>query len=270
MANYRFETWCRNAIALIRFPPDQKAVLKELYDHMEDHYDALVAQGLGPEEAESQTLEAMGSAEEIAPQLAAIHRPFWGYFLRVTRAVLLAALCAAVILAAGQLLQTRYHNFAAHDRLDPFGDTVTGQEGSTFKRIFYEEPMQSVQSDGYTITLTKAAIWHTDEPGAEDDLSFYFQMEVFNPRPWAAVSDTPRWFWAVDSLGNAYDCYYEGIHNFAPYIAGNGYHTGPLTYTHDMWISDYRSEDAEWIEFHYDRDGRDLVLRLNLAGGDTA
>ena len=274
MTIWKFKNWCDAAVSGIVFPPDREQVHGELLNHLYDHYDDLVEQGVDKATAEMMALNAMGSAAEIAPQLAAIHRPFWGYFLRCTRIALVTVFCAAVILTAAQLWRTDYHDFSDDVGLHPFDETIAYREFGTYERVFYAEPNQSVHSDGYTITLTKAAVWHRNEsdPAPADTYlnSLYFQIEVFNPRPWAEFSDVSRWFWAVDSLGNTYDCYYESIVNYAPYIAGNGYHTGPQTYTHDMWISDYRSEDADWIEFHYDRAGRDLVWRLDLTGGDVA
>lgn len=274
MTIWKFENWCDAAVDGIIFPPDREQVHKELLDHMYDHYDALVNQGIDRDTAELMALKAMGSAAEIAPQLAAIHRPFWGYLLRLTRIALIVALCAAILLTVGQLWRMQYHDLADYIGLHPFDDTINYLDDGIYKRVFYAEPDQIVHSDGYTITLTQAALWHRDystpSEAPEDLDTLYFRMEVFNPWPWAEFTDIARWFWAVDSLGNTYDCFNESIVNFAPYISGNGYHTGPQTYTHDMWISDYRSQDAEWIEFHYDRAGRDLVLRLDLTGGDTA
>lgn len=274
MTIYKFKVWCENAVSGIVFPPDREQVYGELLNHMYDHYDDLVEQGMDKEAAQQMALEAMGDAMEIAPQLAAIHRPFWGYFLRFTRVVLVLALCAVLVCTGFQLWRTHYHDFADDIGLHPFDETIVDRDFGTYERVFYAEPNQSVHSDGYTLTLTKAAVWHRNEfdptQASADPDTLYFQLEVFNPRPWAEFTDISRWFRAVDSLGNTYDCYYEGIHNYSPYISGNAYHTGPQTYTHDMWISDYRSQEAEWIEFHYDRAGRDLVLRLDLTGGDGA
>lgn len=271
MTIWKFKNWCDAAVDGIVFPPDREKVHGELLNHLYDHYDDLVEQGVDQDTAQQLALAAMGSAAEIAPQLAAIHRPFWGYLLRFTRVLLALTLCAALLLTGIRLFRTGHYSYPKY-QLDPFRDVGAELGTSSYTRIFYAEPDQSVQSDGYTITLTKAAIWHADhqEPIEEDNLNFYFQMEVFNPRPWAVDSDISRWFWAVDSLGNTYDCFNESIVNYAPYIGGNSYHTGPLTYTHDMWINDYRSQGAEWIEFHYDRAGRDLVFRIDLAGGDAA
>lgn len=270
MTIWKFQNWCDAAVSGIVFPPDREQVHGELLDHLYDHYDDLVAQGIDRDTAQMMALNAMGSAAEIAPQLAAIHRPFWGYLLRFTRIALVTVLCAAVLLTVGQLWRTEYHDFADDSGLHPFDETSADRDFGTFERVFYTEPDQSVHSDGYTITLTKAAVWHADYHDGGEHHTLYFQMEVFNPRPWAEFSDIARWFRAVDSLGNTYDCFNEGITNYAPYISGNGYHTGPQTYTHDMWIGDYRSQGAEWIDFYYDREGRDLVLRLDLTGGGAA
>lgn len=85
MHKNRLTSWCHAATILIRFGPDRKAVYNELLAHLEERRDAFMEQGLNEREASTKALEAMGDAYEIAPQLAAIHRPFWGYFLRVSR-----------------------------------------------------------------------------------------------------------------------------------------------------------------------------------------
>ena len=270
---YEFRVWCENATSGIRYAPDRQMVYEELLNHLYDHYDALVEDGMDHESARKAALEAMGNARQIAPQLAAIHRPFWGYLLSLTRVALAIALCAVVICGGLRVLRTDYHDESdSLHEIDHFNDTQVQLNDMTRTRVFYTEPEVTACSDGYTFTLTKAAVWHTDvnELGKTDTYRFYFQIDVFNPRPWAEHRDIIRWFYAVDSLGNIYDCYYDGIINYAPYISGNDYPTGPLTYTHDMWISDYRSEDAEWIEFRYDRSGRSIALRLDLTGGDAA
>lgn len=269
MGNYKFETWCMKAIAQIRFPPDQDAVLKELYDHMEDHCDALMAQGLSREEAETQTLEAMGSAEEIAPQLAAIHRPFWGWCLWITRIALVLLLCAAVFTAIPYFRDFGYSQ-PGESRYDPYEDTYISDQVGVTERLFYAEPDQSAESDGYTLTLTRAAWWHTDfadEAPRELD-SFDFQIEVFNPRPWAHRPEFYEWFWAEDSLGNHYYGFHEYNSHQESGVVGNLYYSGPLTYTLDMWLSNFCSQEAEWIDLHYDRSGRDIVFRIDLTGGD--
>ena len=274
MNSWKFKNWCDAAVSGIIFPPDREAVHAELLNHLYDHYDDLVDQGIDRDTAQAMALASMGDANEIAPQLAAIHRPFWGYLLRFTRIALVLTLCAVVLCGFFWL---RYEdNFSApnYDTFDPYYDSDRPPKvytGDT--RTLYAEPNQSAQSDGYTLTLTRAAVWHHQSMGEQGTFSefdcLYFQIEVFNPRPWAEHREMMDWFWAVDSLGNVYDSYHKVIINYAPYIVGGGYHTAPLTYTYDMWISGYCSQQAEWIEFHYDRSGRNIVFRLDLTGGDA-
>ena len=35
-----------------------------------------------------------------------------------------------------------------------------------------------------------------------------------------------------------------------------------------MWLSGYVSQEAQWIELRYQRAGRNLVLRIDLEGGE--
>lgn len=278
MSFYDFRVWCENAVDGIVFPPDRKQVYEELLSHLYDHYDDFVAQGMDRETACQAALDAMGDAREIAPQLAAIHRPFWGYFLRFTRVLLVLSLCAAVLCGGFWM---RYVNDYAQpyegDSVNPFDPYAKTQHDSLYTtqtRTFYAEPNQSAESDGYTLTLTRAALWSiyhlNEEKNSQNHDCLYFQIEVFNPRPWAEHREMGHWFWGVDSLGNVYDSFHKGIINYAPYISCHGYHTAPLTYTYDMYIGDYRSQEAEWIEFHYDRSGRDIVFHVDLTGGEAA
>ena len=280
MAVYHFKVWCEKAVSGIRFPPDRGTVYRELMAHLEDHCDALVEQGLERETAEKLALEAMGDAMVIAPQLAAIHRPFWGFFLRVTRVVLVLVACAALIALFPFL---RNHDYSRLDRSDIFGtveqvswqyEDAASAPYRTKIRLFHAEPNQTVRSDGYTLTLTQAAWWHsefTDENGLPDEGDyFYFQIEVFNPLPWVDHPEFKNWIWAEDSLGNHYYGFYENGYSREPTVVGNDYHTGPLTYTLDMWLSNFCSQEAEWIDLHYDRSGRNIVFRIDLTGGGEA
>ena len=275
MANYlnrKFESWCLKAIAPIRCPPDQDAVMAELYAHMLDHYDALLEAGISREEAEQRTLAAMGSAEEIAPQLAAVHHPFWGWLLWGTRIVLVLILCAAVFFAVPYLRHASYFG-PDWDRYSPYEDTYISDEVGVTERLFCAEPNQSAEASGYTLALTRAARWHTDfaDDSLEDLDTFRFQIKVFNPRPWARMPEFQKWLWAEDSLGNYYYPFYlDNPHAGDPGISGNSYHTAPFTYTLDMWLSNFCSGGADWIDIHYDRSGRDIVFRIDLTGGDAA
>ena len=85
MKNLAFCQWCSVATGRILYGPDREAVYTELRNHMEDHWESLVAQGVSEKDAMHMVLQAMGDPEEIAPQLGALHKPIWGYLLRISR-----------------------------------------------------------------------------------------------------------------------------------------------------------------------------------------
>lgn len=270
--NYKFESWCMKAIEKIRFTPDQDAVMRELYDHMMDHYEALLEQGLDRAEAERKTLEAMGSAEELAPQLAAVHHPFWGWCLWVSRIALALLLCGAIFVGI-PYFRYLYFSEPTYERLHVYEDTYISDEVGVSERLFYAEPDLSAASDGYTLTLTRAARWTTDfiDESLTDQDSLFFQIRVFNPRPWAERPEFSQWLWAEDSLGNYYYSREETVNYPGEcYLMGNIYHSAPFTYTLDLQTSGFLSADAQWIDIHYDRAGRDIVFRIDLTGGDAA
>ena len=270
MAIYEFEVWCEKAAGEIRFKPDREKVFSELMNHMDDHYEALLEQGVDAEAARKMAIEAMGSAEAIAPQLARIHRPFWGVLLRITELFLVFITCLALLFGIRYFWNYSYSQ-PRYERYDPYADTYISDEVGITRQMLYAEPEQRVQSDGYTLTLTRAAWDHTDfadEESGELD-SFHFQIEIFNPLPWAEDTEVTRWMWAEDSLGNYYYSFHEdGNPSLYPVVVGNSYHTGPFTYTHDMWLSNFCSQEADWIDLHYDRSGRNIVFRIDLTGGD--
>lgn len=269
MDNYEFEYWCNVAVRCIKYRPDRQEVKKELYEHLEDRYDSYLAQGMKPEEAQDKAMQSMGSPEAIAPQLAAIHRPFWGYLLDVSKWVLAGLTCVTVI----AMLRYRSQLFISepmYPSYNPYTDTYYQEENYACRRIMYDEPDCTAYSDGYTFTLSRVAWWREfDESEAEqgDDDYFFFQIEVTNPRPWAEYENMSRWFRAEDSLGNYYYNGNESAYSYDLEVNGNFYRTGLFTYTQDMWFRNFSSQDAEWIDLHYDRAGRDIVLRIDLTGG---
>ena len=96
------ETWLRDAVKHIRFPPDRKRVREELNEHMVSRRQDFLAEGFSEEEADRRACEAMGDPEEVGKALAAVHKPFWGYVLCALRILLvLYILCAAVYVIRG-------------------------------------------------------------------------------------------------------------------------------------------------------------------------
>ena len=59
----------------IRWKAAKPVVLRELRDHMEDRYDALIADGVGPERAVQTAVASMGDPVQVGKALDAVHRP---------------------------------------------------------------------------------------------------------------------------------------------------------------------------------------------------
>ena len=269
MDNYYFNQWCKKAVSGIIFPPDQVTVAEELFDHMMDHYEDLVAQGYDEITARDRTIEAMGDPYEIAPQLAALHRPFWGYFLRATRILLILLLLITVIPFISFLYKAEYSEPETY-RYDPYTDTYISDEIGVTTRVMYDEPKQQFKSDGYTLELTQAVWSHTAfaDAGEADSDMFCFRIEITNPLPWADEPDILQWIYAQDSEGNIYAPWCSGI--TGRYLTTGGiYHTNPFTWTLDLYVSGFCSQNADWLDICYNRDGREFKLRIDLPGGDA-
>lgn len=263
-----FWVWCNNAVSGIIFTPDRERVFQELFNHMQDHYDILVESGMEPKEAEKQTVSAMGDAREIAPLLAAIHRPFWGRFLRITRLVLLAALVLALSPVGKFIWNMDYEDpmIWDHDIYD--ASNYGGDTGRTL--LMLSEPEISFEDSGYTFTVTDAVLWEQTNEG-EESAYLYCRIRQFNPRPWAELPDflteVACWFRAEDSLGTYY--YSMNTQDYRleePCVYVRGSQTSPLTYEYDLWINDI-DPSVQWVDIIYDRDGRDHALRIHLTGG---
>ena len=76
----------------------------------------------------------------------------------------------------------------------------------------------------------------------------------------------------MDSLGNYYYSQYEHFTTTEeysePFLWGNVYRTAPLTYTWDMNLEGYVSQQADWIDLCYDRGGMEFTIRIDLTGGE--
>lgn len=277
MFSREFFYWCREAVSGIKYRPDRDAVYAELYEHLEDRYESLTARGMPHEEAQAKALEAMGNAGDLAPQLAAIHKPYWAYAMIATRIVCMALVCLCIGHGIVYMSEQYYSQPLNIYGYDPYGPGTATVQDIPCQRTLLVKPGESVIVDGYTFTLTKAAMWEHSRI-AEDgstyiEQPFFFRIRVTNPIPWAGEPQISEDLWAMDSLGNYYYSSHTGHRWNENTVAGKSYHTAPFTYVYDMLLlppdnPGYR--DAEWVEIHYDRSGRNLVLRIDLTGeGDV-
>lgn len=260
--NEKLKNWCASATAQIRYKPDRAEVEAELMAHIEDKADALRAQGIAEEELENAVLRSMGSAEAIAPQLAAIHKPFWGYVERASKLLTIAVI--AVFLWHGLF---RLANFGLpsqkHDLPDNFDAVSKHCAPSTDMSI-----QVSDSSDGYTYTAIRVAIW----PLFDGYNECIVRIRATGGLPKEGAQSALNWFWAVDDLGTYYYSDAEtprgANHCLQIYTAYQD--TGLFHHSYDIMFRGFAAKDAKWIELHYDRDGRDIVLHIDLTGGGAS
>lgn len=245
-----FDEWCARAVSQIRHRSDKDMVYEELRAHLEDHYAALIDQGHSPEEAGRMALEAMGSPEVIAPQLGEIHKPFWGYLYSFTKFLAIAA-CGWML-----FLLVCFAGSHIHSVISTANYPSLQEEG---KDGFYSQPNVSDSSDGYRFTITEAAV-------NREGTTLYLELQTAY-WPWMQQPQISSWFWAVDSKGNYYASRAEAHYDDIPKLTDGGALYSQGFSSQNLQITHFDS-DAEWVELHYDRDGRDIVLRVALTGGE--
>ena len=245
-----FDDWCYHAVAQIRFRPDREAVFQELKAHMQDHYEDLISQGYTAEKARQVTLRAMGDPEEIAPQLGAIHKPWLGYIYRIVKWVTIPA-CAWAIFLLIAFCGSHIHSLLSTANYPALQEK--GEGG------IWLQPAVSDESDGYRFKVTEAAV------NAQGD-TLYLELQIIY-LPWMPKPGIVNYFWAVDSLGNHYDCRKDFMYDDVPRVAYQGGFYSQGFESNQLEVQHFDS-GAQWLELHYDRDGRDIVLRIDLTGGE--
>ena len=136
----------------------------------------------------------------------------------------------------------------------------------TYSRVFHTQPGLIYRDNGYTLELTDAAIWECSDGGQE----MRFRMELQVPLPWYTNDHIEYWIWAEDSLGNHYYAMAETLvytGGTEPSLDISSSQTGLCTYEWCGYFHYFTSQEAEWIDLHYDRSGRNMVFRIDLTGG---
>ena len=275
MSKDMISKWCSDATQLIKFPPDREAVREELKQHLLDKQDDLREQGVPEDQIEAQAIAAMGSAEEIAPQLAAIHRPFWGYAYRVCCVILALCMVISIPLLAKRIVST----MKAKPWKEPHFVSLDVENGG--KALLHTYPNTVVKVQDYIITVTQVLLYESRlfDMGQYTDpyTDFKIQIKVQHPKMYDGA-EIFQYLWAEDSLGNVYHSSDTGG---SLRLCNDKHltHTYPQRYHfayyyelsfHDLSLYDFLSEDTRWIDLHYDRDGTKFTIRIDLQGGGAA
>ena len=195
------EYWLRDAVKYIKFPPDRRRVQEELYEHMISRNLDFLAQGASEEEADLLVCRAMGDPEEVGKALAEVHKPFWGYFLRVLRIV------TAIILLLFAVHFLRNHNSYSGNDLSRY----TGVRGRYEAYMAEWIPQSSAERCGdYRFRLLRAGAVLSGEEEKVIPEGNHLVLEL-RASTWDPGLGTPRLksrtLTVEDSLGKRYDAF---------------------------------------------------------------
>lgn len=282
MYNSEWVAWTVRACRRIRFGLDRRAAERELMAHLEDKARTLMEEsGLTERQAQEKALAAMGDADEVGRLLAAVQRPWLGRLWECSRWLLALCVIGTALLAFAFLRQM---------------DTASSLSGNGPRywqgESWYADPPSETHwtelsphcrdgSDGYTFTVPAAARVHAaayteESPDGSsyevaEGVSLYLTVRATSWLPGAEGFGAFGDFYAVDDLGNRYwsandpNSFHWWPYN--PVLWGNSDTTSPWTSVYEASIHDIHPE-AEWIELRYDREGRDVRLRIDLTGGE--
>ena len=268
MENTSFTTWCQEATEKIRYVPDRRMVSQELMDHLEDHRDALMAQGLTQEEAEKKALEAMGSAEEIAPQLGTLYNPFWGYVIITSRRILAILLVMSLLPIWKYFKALNLQDISSPKDFEYYTAEYYGDDtGRTLHHL--SRPDVSFRSDGNTFTVTNTVLLTEYSVSSKSDVTrLCLLVDEFSLLPAAEhgkydglCDDNTSIcsFFIRDDKGSVYPL-------LIPRRWCYSVQNGVFRQTHVCIINNFPA-DAKWIDLCYERDGRSFSLRIDLTGG---
>jgi len=223
-----------------------------------------------------EALRCMGNASEIAPQLGAIHRLWLGWLVELTRWGIygLCALLALLLFAffryqAPSQSRTPWYYENPGEPLTVYAEDGTWES----RRLMDYDPDSRDSSDGFTFDVSRAVMSFHDHYTDDNQDAYYFQcrVKVTGLFQWDEIRDIPiHDFWAVDSLGNVYSSFKNDAYSYQRSVSGNLERSGYFSWTMDLWLNNFSSQEAQWIELRYDRDGRDIRLRIDLNGGEGA
>lgn len=260
----RLRRWCSDATLGIRVSPDKELVAQELYDHICDRMAGLIAGGLDGVSAERSVLEAMGNPLEINAPMGRLHRPFWTLALRWAHRVMVVLAILTLLFYGLHYLDTTFFR----NTIVKFDSSAPPVLSGTHQLLWQDTPNVTETAEGYRIRAYQTTLWHTTTLDGEERLLLNIQLKITNPVPWSQRPNFAPWIWAEDSAGSRYVCAGLDTPAMEPTIMPTLYHTGPTSYILDLWIYQFVSEDALWLDLYYDRDGRDLTLRIPLTGGE--
>ena len=240
------EYWLRDAVKYIKFPPDRRRVRQELYEHMIARNRDFLAEGYSEAEADRLSCEAMGDSAEVGKALAAVHRPFWGYFVRALR------ILTALVLVFGVLNLVMNRN----TDLGGYASAFSAYDGRTEKWISQEA---EARCGDYRLRLRRAGLT-APGPAYEGDpaAGMMLTMEL-RAATWDPLLGPPRFYYGSltveDSLGQTY----TALVHFSRDL---------VFFSDTLVLVEHFDPSAEWAVLSYEAGGRGFRLPVRLEGGE--
>ncbi|MBR5730962.1 MAG: hypothetical protein IKX89_03315 [Firmicutes bacterium] len=260
--------WLEEVCSPIRYKPDHDAAYKELKDHYQDHLDYLKEQGVRPNAAELEALDAMGDASEMRRMMAAAYRPALTLLWRISRVVLVVIAVFAVV-AGLRWIGGQDWSYLR----DPEEAILSGM-------AFYREPgpdtsitegycSDAAKLGDYKITVTRALKCRNrveTDPVTVDHFIVLI-LKAKGPVTLGAPPDLQFYVTAKDDKGSFYDSAWKKVGGQHPerYVSmsGGSAKNGIGYYYYHAWLSG-TDPDLEWIDLTYDHLGKSFTLRVSF------
>lgn len=258
--------WLEEVCRPLKYKPDHDAAYKELKDHYQDHLDYLKEQGVRPNAAELQALEAMGDASEIRRLMAAAYRPMLTFFWRISRVVLVVTAVFAVF-AGLRWIGDRDWSYLKEPEERILSGMAFFREPDPDTPIIEGNCSDTAKIGDYKITVTKALkcqIKVETDPNTADHFIVLI-LRAKGPVALAAPPDLHFYVTAKDDKGNFYDSVWASGGGKYPERNVNmnvSYSKNGIGY-YFAWLGG-TDPDLKWIDLTYEHLGKSFTLRVSF------
>ena len=205
---YRHQ-FCELVTGQLRCKWEAPAVQQELADHIQDHQAALMAEGMGRDQAEEAAVAAMGDPEELGKALDALHSPWPWRIYHAARTTAFVLLVFAFFLGFDALLGS---GSSVNVSLENLSYPLKEQDPQYIMERYVLTDSDTVQTTGavtgggdigpYRLSPAGEALFLAQENGYT---RLAFLVSTFHPQPWLeSLYPDGQPCSAVDDLGNRY------------------------------------------------------------------
>ena len=200
-----FDAFCAQVTGEMRHLPARRSVTAELAAHLEDHAAALVKKGVPEEEAEAQSVAAMGDPVALGQALDKVHSPLWH---RVAKGLTICAVCLFLALVV-------LNNSNVGSYIETLIDHLAPPPNPATEAWYYSGTVTPLRTGGaqghawlgdyrYSAAGDAALVRETVE-GEDPFLMVRFPLSTFHWQPWLKEpSSYAASCQAWDDLGNVY------------------------------------------------------------------